>query len=128
MAHELRNSLSTVRAAFDAIRNARVGPTSRTSEVLNRHLRYLAEIVDDLVGQSRLHAGVPVAREPVVLGSFVEELVAATPKRNGVRVETAIDPELTVSADPYLLTSSVTNLLQNAVKFIRAGGSVVIRG
>jgi signal transduction histidine kinase len=45
-----------------------------------------------------------------------------------VRVETTVDPSLTVSADPQLLTSALTNLLQNAIKFTHEGGHVVVRG
>ncbi len=128
VAHELRNSLATVRAAFDAMRTGRVGAASRTSQVLDRHLGYLTEMVNDLVGQSRLNAGVPPAREAVALGSFVEDLVCSIPKRDDVQLETAISAGLRVCADPQLLSSALMNVVQNAIKFTRAGGRVVIRG
>ena len=38
-----------------------------------------------------------------------------------------IDPEMTIDANPQLLASAVTNLLQNAFKFSRPGGRVVLR-
>jgi hypothetical protein len=38
-----------------------------------------------------------------------------------------LDPELAVDADPQLLSSAVTNLLNNAFKYTRTGGRVVLR-
>jgi signal transduction histidine kinase len=38
-----------------------------------------------------------------------------------------VDPALAVDADPQLLASAVMNLLHNAFKFSRAGGSVALR-
>ncbi|MFL5304717.1 MAG: sensor histidine kinase [Polyangia bacterium] len=128
VAHELRNSLAAVRAAFDAIKTGRVGAASRTSQVLDRHLGYLTEMVNDLVGQSRLNAGVPPAREALPLGSFVEDLVCSIPKRDDVKLETAIAADVKVCADPQLLSSALMNVVQNAIKFTRAGGCVVVRG
>src|SRR5436305_7804159 len=115
VAHELRNSLSAVQAAFDVIKTGRVGVTSRTSEVLDRQLQYLSGLANDLVGESRLNAGMPAAREQVHLARFMDELVGATRMRPGISVEVTTDPDLTVCADPQLLTSAVTNLLQNAI-------------
>ncbi len=128
VAHELRNSLMVMQTAFDALRNGRVGVTSRTSDVLERNLRYLSVLANDLLGESRANADVPVARERIQLGAFLDELTVAIPKREGVRVETAVEPDVTVVADRQLLTSAVTNLLQNALKFTIAGGRVVLRG
>ena len=71
VAHDLRNSLATVSAAFEAIEHGRVGVTSKTSDVLERHLRYLTDIVNDLVGESKLSSGVPVVREAVMVGGCV---------------------------------------------------------
>jgi signal transduction histidine kinase len=39
----------------------------------------------------------------------------------------AVDPTLAVDADPQLLTSAVTNLVQNAFKFTAEGGHVSLR-
>ena len=128
VAHELRNSLSAVQAAFDVIKTGRVGINSRTTEVMERQLRYLSLLANDLVGESRVNAGMPTAPESVHLGRFVEGMVGATQMRQGVRVDVTVDPQLTVTADPQLLTSALANLLQNAIKFTRAGGRVVVRG
>jgi signal transduction histidine kinase len=38
-----------------------------------------------------------------------------------------VNPELAVNADPQLFASAVTNLLNNAFKYKRAGGRVVLR-
>ncbi len=128
VAHELRNSLSAVQAAFDVIKTGRVGITSRTSEVLERQLRYLSLLANDLIGESRVNAGMPAAPETLHLGRFIDGVVGATRMRQGIRVDVTVDPQLTVTADPQLLTSAVTNLLQNAIKFTQAGGRVVVSG
>lgn len=65
------------------------------------------------------------------VADFVSEIAtAATLHADGRGVRFSIDrvdPLLTVNADPQLLASAVTNLLNNAFKYTATGGQVVMR-
>lgn len=51
----------------------------------------------------------------------------AVPER-GIRVIVDADDTLDVETDDWLLVSAVSNFVQNAIKFTRSDGTVVLRG
>jgi signal transduction histidine kinase len=66
--------------------------------------------------------------ERISVAEFIEEIeVAAALQAQGHRVHLVVGTEqedITIVADRQLLVSTVSNLLQNAIKFTRAGGTV----
>jgi len=85
--------------------------------------------IDELHDLTRLEAGAPLPlnREPIDLAAFVEQLVGArgatAPDQFRVEVRTA---GLRVDGDRARLTRVLNNLVDNAVKYGRAGGNVYI--
>jgi signal transduction histidine kinase len=67
----------------------------------------------------------------VTVAPFLKDIAAAgrlqAEHRQLQFVAEPIDAEFAVSADSQLLASAVTNLLNNAYKFTRAGGRIVLR-
>ena len=89
----------------------------------------LREVVDRTLSEVRLEAGQQRrARLPVV--PFIDE-IAATGRHSEYRhiqfTVDAIDPALSIDADPQLLASAVMNLVHNAFKNTPSGGHVVLR-
>jgi signal transduction histidine kinase len=68
-----------------------------------------------------------VHQERVELGALVRDVVDATVRHNGVDIGISADESLAVEADARLLTSALTNLVSNAVKFTKPGGYVEVR-
>lgn len=128
LAHELRNALSTARMSFSILKRGQLGVNSRTGEVLGRSLSRLDELIRQALLSVRLHAGAAPQFEKMSVASLLREIAdAAVPERE-IRIEIHAEPPSSVEADPRMLTSALSNLLQNALKFTHAGGTIVLRG
>lgn len=81
------------------------------------------------VAEVRLEAGPPKLERVSVVDFIAEVEVSATMQAEGYGLRLtvdAVDRDATIDADWQLLSSAVSNLLQNAFKFSRAGGHVTL--
>ena len=130
VAHEIRNLLNTALLAFEALKGGTVAINGSTGAVLGRSLTSLGDLVDSTLSEIRMDAN-PQPRERVPVVSFLNAIAVA----GGLHAESRgmsfalepVDPGLVIDVDPQLLASAVTNLLNNAFKYSRAGGRVVLR-
>lgn len=129
VAHELRNHLNSAMLSFDVLRRGTVAIGGSTGAVLGRSLLGLRDVVDSALASIRM-AALPVHREllsvPAFLGDFAVAAALHAEYRGQVFTFTSVDPGLRVNADPHLLGSAVTNLLNNAFKFTHEGGRVTL--
>ncbi|HUS29747.1 MAG TPA: HAMP domain-containing sensor histidine kinase [Kofleriaceae bacterium] len=130
LAHELRNSLNAAILAFDAIKTGSVPVTGATGAVLDRSLLALRDVIDRSLAEVRLGAGLDAHRESINVREFVQELQVAAAMDAKTREITfnvsPIDNRLAVDTDRQMLGSAISNLLQNAFKFSRHNGSVLL--
>jgi signal transduction histidine kinase len=125
--HELRNTLAGARMALSVLRSGEVGILSRTGTVLDRSLRRLETLIGEMVFAVRLGIGSTLNLRPVAVDALLRTVLdAAVPERD-IALKLEGGEGLEVCADEHLLISAVGNLLQNALKFTRDGGQVVIR-
>ncbi len=129
LAHELRNPLAAIQSGLgvlDRLGNASA-LASDTRGVMNRQLRQLSRMVDDLLDVSRVSTGkITLARESVDVPALVARCVAtltgaAADQRIVIRTEPVV-----VDADPMRLEQVVMNLLTNAAKYTPAGGTITV--
>jgi signal transduction histidine kinase len=129
-AHELRNLLSNAMLAFEVLKTGTVGVGGSTGMVLGRNLVALRDLIDRSLAAVRLEAGLQ-RRERVPLAQLMEEVeVAATieAKVRGLQLTvTPVDAEGAINVDRQLIAAALANLLQNAFKFSRSKGHVVLR-
>lgn len=129
-AHELRDSLNTAFLAFQTLKRGAVAANGSTGAVLGQSLMSLRELIDRMLSEVRLEAGRQQrARLPVV--TFIDDVAASGMLHSEYRkiqftVE-AVDPALSIVADPQLLMSAVMNVLHNAFKNTPSGGHVALR-
>ncbi|HYO12051.1 MAG TPA: ATP-binding protein [Thermoanaerobaculia bacterium] len=131
LAHELRNPLAPIRNAVELMRQVEtVDPTFQPSrEMVERQVKHLARLVDDLLDVSRITRGsIRLRKEVVDLGATVQRAVEGTrPLIESRAHELTLDlpnEPIRLEADPTRLEQIVSNLLDNAAKYTMPGGRI----
>lgn len=130
VSHELRTPLSGVIGWLQLLRMRKLAAERRESvlDTVERNARALAQLVDDLLDVSRIVSGkMSLALQALEVARTVEaalEVVQPAAAAKGVALTSALDPNLTVLADPARLRQIIWNLATNAVKFTPRGGRV----
>jgi signal transduction histidine kinase len=128
--HEIRNLLNTAMLSFEVLRTGSVGVGGATGAILGRSLSGLRDLVDRSLADARLTAGIH-SPERIGMVEFLEEVEASAAmeaRDRGLSLTVVSgDGDAVVEADRQILSSAVTNLLQNAFKFTRPGGHVSVR-
>ncbi len=131
LGHELRNPLAPIVTALQLLKLRGVDAAERERAVIERQVRHVVKLVDDLLDVSRITRGrIELHRESVELVDIVVRAVElASPLLEQLRHELRIDVPrgLQVSADPVRLAQVVTNLLTNAAKYTEPGGIVTVQ-
>ncbi len=130
--HELRTPVATLRAAVDAlgaIEPDDAGQREKIRGMLDRNTRRLEDMIRDLLDLHAIEsARRDVAPEPVDAASVVRQVAehfADALKRKGIRWEAVVAPGAEiVQADRAMLEVILRNLVDNAIKFTPAGGTV----
>ncbi|UCH33401.1 MAG: response regulator [Armatimonadota bacterium] len=135
VSHELRAPLSAARGYLDVILDGFVGDNPEKERRMLTRVRArtdgLLSLVDDLLTVSRLdQPNLPRTVEPVAVAELLSdtvELFAAEAEAHQVRIQYAVPAtQLSVMANREELRQLFTNLISNAVKYNRAGGSVTV--
>ena len=130
LGHELRNPLAPIRTALDLMAASYPAHAVREREVIDRQLRHVTRLVDDLLDLARVTRGsLNLKREPSDLGVALERAVEiASPlfetKRH--RLVLNIPSGVQVMVDAVRFSQIVANLLTNAAKFTPEGGLVTV--
>jgi PAS domain S-box-containing protein len=134
LAHELRNPLAPISAAaqllqIGAIDEARV---RQTSQIIGRQVHHLTSLVDDLLDVSRVTRGlVELDMAQVDVGHVVADAVEqVTPliraRHHHLGLQLPPDAPL-VMGDKKRLVQVIVNLLNNAAKYTREGGQLLLK-
>jgi PAS domain S-box-containing protein len=133
LAHELRNPLAPLVNSLELLRPvAAANPTlHRIRAMMERQLKQLARLVDDLLDVSRISRGrFELQRAPLSLRLAVETAVEACQSHIATRghdLSVSIPSEpLFVLGDFARLTQVFANLLSNSAKYTDPGGRVEV--
>ena len=133
VSHELRTPLTAIRTYVETLADGAIDDAAhnrRFLSVIDRNAARMHGLIDDILELSAIEAG-KVAVEPaaVALRPLVGEVVTTLAARAGerrVELRNEVAEDVIVRADARRLEQMLTNLADNAVKFNREGGSVVI--
>ena len=132
LAHELRNPLAPI---LNALRLMRMKPSDAqlqwSGEVIERQLRYLTRLVDDLLDVSRITRGkITLTREPVALGGLVsravETIEPVIEERGHELTINVTHGDVKINGDPVRLVQAIGNVLGNAAKYTDRGGRIEV--
>ena len=130
LAHELRNAVAAASAAFQIIREGSVGVAGRTADVLQRSLIRIGDLIDRTMSEVRLKTAAAPVFERVRLVDIFDQLsplLSMEAAKQQERFEIDVDRGIDVDTDRQLLTSAVSNVTQNAIKYTRPKGHVSVR-
>ncbi|MDP8986123.1 MAG: ATP-binding protein [Pseudomonadota bacterium] len=131
LAHELRNPLAPIRQAalISKAQGATEAQQRWSQQVIERQVRHMALLLDDLLDISRVTRGTLVLRlQPTDLASMIDAAVetarpAIDAKRHTLVVQIPQEP-VRFNADPLRVAQILANLLTNAAKYTDAEGCI----
>lgn len=132
--HELRTPLTPMKAQLQMILEGYVGELNdnqkKSLEVVLRNITKLGKLIDDILDLSRIEAGrIKLAFKSVNINSIVKEAIitqesSATSKDIKISTKLADPPDIV--GDPERIGQVIGNLLNNAIKFSKKSGKVII--
>jgi len=123
LSHELRTPLNAMLGWTQLLRER---PSEDVElkhglEIVERNVRRLARLIDDVLDVSRIVAGkLRLELEPVEIAGVIDaavEVIRPDAERKRIDLHIHAAPDLTVLGDPLRLQQVLLNLLSNAVKF-----------
>ena len=130
LAHELRNPLAPISNAARILHMSPQGASLEVArDIIERQVRHLARLVEDLLDVSRITRGkVELRRRRVDLSAIVVNAVETSQpliaERGHEFVLELPRESLPVDADPTRLAQVISNLLNNAAKYTPRGGRI----
>jgi two-component system phosphate regulon sensor histidine kinase PhoR len=134
--HELKTPLAVIKLHSNNLANyhTRLPELKRNQliQAIQEQVQLLGKLVEDILELSRLDSGlVEIERQPISLRQVVAQVVAemqplAAEKEITLRWQKS-SPEILIQADKDKINRLITNLIDNAIKYTPAKGSVEVK-
>jgi PAS domain S-box-containing protein len=131
LAHELRNPLAPIRNSLQIMKLLEGLPSEvqQLSSIMERQVNHMVRLVDDLMEVSRITRGkIELRRESVDLPSALRSAIETSQPlidAAGHRLHVSIpNLPMAVDGDAVRLAQVFANLLNNAAKYTRPGGTI----
>ncbi|HYY61924.1 MAG TPA: ATP-binding protein [Burkholderiales bacterium] len=130
LSHELRNPLAALTTAAHVLRAAAPhdATTAKAQGVIDRQTQHMVRLIDDLLDITRVRLGkLSLKPEPLNLGELVSEVTQAKRAAGAFSARASVSVDATtvwIRGDRARLEQVYSNLLDNALKFTPASGSI----
>lgn len=133
ISHELRTPLTSILAFVETLEDGAINDEEnnrRFLAVIRRNAERMHSLIADILELSMIESGkISVEKRHVRLYEPVEEIFASLASKAAdreVRLFNDIPKASLIDVDPVRLEQMLTNLIDNAIKFNRIGGSVTV--
>jgi PAS domain S-box-containing protein len=131
LGHELRNPLAPIVSAIQLLKLRDDKKSAREHQVIERQVRQMVHLVDDLLDVSRISRGkIELKKAPMDLRDALakaSEIAIPLFERKRQDFEVRVPPfPLVVDGDDARLTQVFANLLNNAAKYTGEGGRITL--
>lgn len=135
VAHELRTPVTSIKGFVETLQNGALDDRQtarRFVDIISRQLERLEKTVEGMLALAGLESDIRSGRieltllevSPVVLRAV--QNAQATAAETGVAIEAEPAEEVWAEIDEVLLERALANLLDNAIRFSRPGGKVLV--
>ncbi|PVD39735.1 two-component system sensor histidine kinase CreC [Serratia liquefaciens] len=132
LTHELKSPLAAIRGAAELLQEFPPPATAqRFLTNIEQQSTRIQQLVDKLLVQARLESRPGLEPAPIAMAALVRQAVAgkeAQAVRRGILLQVDALEEITLTGDGLLIGQALTNLLDNALDFTPAGGTISVRG
>ena len=133
MSHELRTPMNSILGFAQLMDMGELNPAHKkgVNQILKSG-KHLLDLINEVLDISKIEAGhLTISPEPVEIGGIISEaidIVRHLAEENQISLEfdPSISKEFFVKADRQRLKQVLLNLINNAVKYNRVGGSVKV--
>ena len=133
VSHELRTPLTSIMAFVETLESgAREDPEScqRFLSIIRKNASRMHTLIDDILDLTAIEGGnVQLRTAPVNLYELVADVCASLSNQAtaaNIELHNNVAPQTVVYADARRLDQMLTNLVENGIKFSRAGGTVSV--
>jgi len=133
LAHELRNPLGPIRNAVQLldIIGSKEPRLEQLKSIVDRQIRHMARLIDDLLDATRLARGLILLRQEccdltTILRQIMMDYENIFKDSNLNLILDIPEGSLWMQGDPTRLVQTIGNLLHNAQKFTESGGTVTV--
>jgi two-component system phosphate regulon sensor histidine kinase PhoR len=133
ISHELRTPLTSILAFVETLEEGALEDDQNNRHflsVIRRNGERMRNLIADILELSQIESGnVSLKRKDVKLAQLVDEVFTSLSSMAGAREITLaneVEPLSVVRADQTRLEQMLTNLVDNAIRFNRRGGSVTV--
>lgn len=133
ISHELRTPLTSILAFVETLENGALEDSEnnlRFLGVIRRNAERMSSLIADILELSTIESGnTSIDKRPIDLRDSIDNIFASLAAKAAIRevsLVNNIDRGTTVLADPLRFEQMMVNLIENAIKFNRIGGSVTL--
>jgi two-component system phosphate regulon sensor histidine kinase PhoR len=132
ISHEFRTPLAGIKTMVETLQDGAIDERDIAKDFLSRieaEVDRMTQLVGELTELSRIETGKATLKlEPVNLNSLVEEVIAQLKpqaERQNLTLEAVLEDDIpSFQADKERIRQVMVNLIHNAIKFNRPGGSI----
>jgi len=129
VSHELKTPIAAIRAHLENLLEGVERPDAQTLAVMLRQSERLSSLVEQVLDLSRLESGqMDFAHDAISLRALAEQATAEARLARGADVRNEVPEDLPLAVgDRVRVHQALFNLLDNAARFTRESGKVVVR-